>query len=205
MRRGLIVSFLAIFALQVLFQIWRLNQDDPRAWLSVDYLMRVAALVALAAARPTRHLAFKPRTLRIGKIELVAWLLGALALAVVCSRETLWKFSSMVLPDLPLGTYPAITGGSYVMDMTFGLGLVAVHEEIFFRRVARLVFRPLGDGIWMVVATSLIFGLFHWWSGLANMLLATVAGAFLMVLYRRAGALWPAIVGHYLVDLFAFS
>jgi uncharacterized protein len=68
----------------------------------------------------------------------------------------------------------------------------------------RVVFRSLGDGIGMVAVTSVIFGLFHWWTGLPNMLLATAAGVFLVLLYRRAGALWPAVVAHYLIDVWIF-
>ena len=107
---------------------------------------------------------------------------------------------SAIMPDVRLGHFPWLSGGPRWADLTFGLALVAIHEEIFFRRVARFAMRPLGDGGWMVLSSSVLFGLFHWWTGLPNMLLAAIAGAFLMLLYLRAGALWPAIVAHYIID-----
>lgn len=200
MRRGLFVAFFAILALSVPFQFWRLNQADAAAWLSIDYLMRTAVLIALAAARPTRHIAFKTRPIQIEKTELVAWFLGVAVLAAICGHEPLWRTAEASVPDIRLDFPPRTTGILHFIDLTFGLMLVAIHEEIFFRRVARIVFRPLGDGIGMVAASSMIFGLFHWWTGLPNMLLATAAGVFLMLLYRRAGALWPAVLAHYLID-----
>lgn len=204
MRRGLFISFFAILALSVLFQLWRLNQADAAAWLSIDYLMRAVVLIALAAARPTRHIAFKARPLQIGKGELAIWLLGAAVFAALYDYEPLWRIAEASLPDIRLDFAPRTTGVRHFIDLTFGLMLVAVHEEIFFRRVARVVFRPLGDGMAMVVASSLIFGLFHWWTGLPNIILATIAGVFLMLLYRRTGALWPAVLAHYLIDFLIF-
>lgn len=204
LQRGLFISFFAIFALSVLFQLWRLNQADAAAWLGIDYLMRAAVLIALAVARPTRHVAFKPRPLHIGKTELVAWFLGAAALAALYGYEPLWRMAEASVPDIRLDFPPRTTGVLHFIDLTFGLTLVAIHEEIFFRRVARIVFRPLGDGLAMILASSVIFGLFHWWTGLPNMLMAMAAGVFLMLLYRRAGALWPAVLAHYLIDFWIF-
>lgn len=204
MRRGLFVSFVVILALSVPFQLWRSHQADAAAWFSVDYLMRAAVLIALAAARPTRHIAFKARPIQIGKTELVAWFLVAAVLAAICGYEPLWRIAEALVPDIRLDFPPRTTGSLYFIDLTFGLMLVAIHEEIFFRRVARVVFRPLGDGKTMVALSSVIFGLFHWWTGLPNMLLAMAVGAFLMLLYRRSGALWPAVLAHYLIDFWVF-
>jgi uncharacterized protein len=204
MRRGLFISFFAVFAFLVPFQLWRLSQADAAAWLSIDYLMRVAGLIALAVARPTRHIAFRTRRLRIGKGELVTWLFGAAALAALYGYEPLWRMAEASMPDIRLDFPPRTTGVLHFIDLTFGLMLVALHEEIFFRRVAWVVFRPLGDGIGMVALSSVMFGLFHWWTGLPNMLLATAAGVFLMLLYRRSGALWPTVLAHYLIDFWVF-
>jgi uncharacterized protein len=204
MRRGLSISFFAIFTLSVSFQLWRLNQADAAAWFSIDYLMRVAVLITLALARPTRHIAFKTRPLQIENGELVAWFFGAAVFAGLFDYEPLWRLAEAWLPDIRLDFPPRTTGALHFIDLTFGLMLVAVHEEIFFRRVARVVFRPLGDGIGMIALSSVIFGLFHWWTGLPNMLVATAAGVFLMLLYRRTGALWPAIIAHYLIDFLIF-
>jgi uncharacterized protein len=57
--------------------------------------------------------------------------------------------------------------------MVFGLGLDTYTEEVVFRRCARQVFKPyVGDGTLMVLLTSLLFGAYHWWSGVGNILAA---------------------------------
>jgi membrane protease YdiL (CAAX protease family) len=50
-----------------------------------------------------------------------------------------------------------------------------------------------------------LFGAFHWWTGIPNIIYATVFGIAAMWIYQRAGALWPLVVIHYLADLFAFT
>jgi membrane protease YdiL (CAAX protease family) len=66
--------------------------------------------------------------------------------------------------------------------------------------------RPhLGDGFLLVLATSPLFGAYHWWAGLGTMIGASASGALLMLFYQRAGALWPIVLAHYLVDLDFFA
>ena len=193
--------FWIVFAVTTAFQVVRLGQDTPAGWLAVDYAMRLAAL-ALLAFSPVRVAVFHREVLRVPSGQVVAGVLIAvvtIVLLVVVERK-LWN----ILPDLSLGHYPRATGWLHFLDLTFGVALVAVHEELVFRRLARLAFSRLGDGRAMIAVTSLLFALFHWWTGPLNMLVAGLAGVVLMLLYRTAGALWPAIVAHYCVDLYAF-
>ena len=110
------------------------------------------------------------------------------------------------MPLRPLGIYPRLDGWLRDFDLVIGLGLVAYSEELLFRRCARAVFVPwLGDGKAMILATALLFGAYHWWTGPWNALAAMATGALLMQLYRRANVLWPAVVAHYCIDLFIFG
>ena len=69
-----------------------------------------------------------------------------------------------------LGPYPEVQGWLHAVDIFFGLGLVALSEEIVFRRCARQVFQIyLNDGYVLVVVTSILFGAYHWWTGIGNM------------------------------------
>jgi membrane protease YdiL (CAAX protease family) len=63
----------------------------------------------------------------------------------------------------------------------------------------------LSDGYALVCVASLLFGAYHWWSGVGNISAALLIGGLLMLLYRRSGALWPAILGHYLTDIASFA
>ena len=59
------------------------------------------------------------------------------------------------------------TESLHVVDVAFGLALVAYSEELIFRRCSRHLFKMyLNDGRALVVVTSLLFGAYHRWTAL---------------------------------------
>ena len=105
-----------------------------------------------------------------------------------------------------LGAYPHLSGWLYVVDVVFGIALVAYSEEIVFRRCARHAFQTvMADGYGLVFVTSLVFGVYHWWTGVGNIAEAAMMGVLLMLFLRRSVALWPVVLAHYLVDIADFA
>ncbi|MHC2255800.1 membrane protease YdiL (CAAX protease family) [Bradyrhizobium embrapense] len=185
-------------------QIIRLHQHQAAGWLLWDYAGRITALAVLAMVPAARAAAFETSERRISLFELGFWIIGISLL----ERLSQWprRFINAAFPATVLGQYPHPTGWLNVFDLVFGLALVAASEEIIFRRYLRNVLHPhLGSGALAVLITSILFGAFHWWAGLGNVLLATMIGSLLMLMLWRSGALWPLIVAHYLVDLIAFA
>jgi len=194
---------LALFPL-VASQLMRLHQHSAAGWLIWDYAGRVAALVILAAIPAARAIAYRREKRRISLLEIGVWIAGL----VLLDRLGQWPrhLINATFPATIVGEYPDPTGWLNVFDLVVGLILVAASEEIIFRRLLRKTARPyLGDGAFAVLITSLMFGADHWWSGVGNILLATIFGILFMVMYRRSGALWPVVLAHYLVDLVAFA
>jgi uncharacterized protein len=54
-------------------------------------------------------------------------------------------------------------------------------------------------------AGSILFGAYHWWTGIGNIVEAVLIGVLLMLFYRRSGALWPVVFAHYLTDIVDFA
>ncbi len=105
-----------------------------------------------------------------------------------------------------LGRYPQPTGWLYWVDTVFGIALVGYSEEVVFRRCARDVFQAYpGDGLAMVLVTSLLFGAYHWWTGVGNVLEAVMMGVLFMLFLQRSNALWPVVLSHYLTDIVDFA
>jgi hypothetical protein len=50
-----------------------------------------------------------------------------------------------------------------------------------------------------------LFGAYHWWTGIGNIVEAVLIGVLLMLFYRRPAALWPVVLGHYLTDVVDFA
>ena len=182
----------------------RLHQHTAAGWLVWDYAGRIAALAILAAIPAARAVAYRREQRRISFLEIGVWIAGI----VLLYRLGQWpqRLIDATLPATVIGKYPHPTGWLNVFDLIAGLALVATSEEIIFRRLLRNASQPyLGDGVFAILMTSLIFGAYHWWSGIGNILLAATTGIFFMTMYRRSGALWPVVLAHYLIDLIAFS
>ena len=90
------------------------------------------------------------------------------------------------------------------IDLTLGLVLVGLVEEIVFRAVpAELLAR---DGLAVTVAiSSLAFGFIHWSGGLHVVVVTTVIGAVFMLIYLRWRALLALALAHALVDFVDFA
>lgn len=197
--------FVVAFAVMVVSQLARLGQTTPAAWLVCDYAGRLGTLAVLWFSPAARAIAFTPRRLNIGLVQAIAWAIGLASLYTIIDSP-LRGFIDATVPGTTIGSYPASHGWLHAVDVTFGLALVAFQEEIYFRRCARAVVRNwLGDGFGMIIATSLLFAAYHWWTGLGNMVTAGLFGIGAMWLYRRAGSIWPVMLAHYLADLIVFA
>ena len=186
-------------------QIVRLQQSDPAAWIVWDYAGRLGVLAVLCAIPAARKIAFRFEPLRIARWEVTIWIVG---IVLVDHYWGGWirRTINGALPATVLGAYPEVQGWLHVLDIFFGLGLVALSEEILFRRCAHHLLKSyLDDGYALVLATSCMFGAFHWWTGFGNIGGAVVTGGLLMTLYRRSGALCTAVFGHYLADVVNFA
>lgn len=92
------------------------------------------------------------------------------------------------------------------VDLTFGLVLVAVSEELVFRRLWTDWWDSRrGGGAGLYAGSALVFGLLHLPQGLADTAIACVWGVLLMYLYRRSRCLALVVLVHFLVDLWYFT
>ena len=63
----------------------------------------------------------------------------------------------------------------------------------------------MNNGYALLVVTSLLFGAYHRWTGIGNIVEALSIGVLLMLFYRRSAALWPVVLAHYLTDIVDFG
>jgi hypothetical protein len=197
--------FVAALVPMVASQIVRLQQSDPATWIFWDYAGRLGALAVLGAIPSARIVTFRWERLRMARWEAAFWIVG---IVLVDHYLAGWirRTINTALPATVLGAYPEPHGWLHIVDVVFGLALVAYSEEIVFRRCARHLFQIyLNDGYALVVVTSMLFGAYHWWTGIGNIVEAVLIGVLLMLFYRRSAALWPVVLGHYLTDIVDFA
>jgi membrane protease YdiL (CAAX protease family) len=197
--------FIGVLAVLVTSQVFRLFQTDAVYWTLCDYSGRIGALALLWFVPTARATAYQRQPLRTTWWETALWIIGLIVLFdTVCQ----WMRHAVdaAIPGTKLGGYPILEGWFYLFDLTFGLLLVAVQEEVVFRRCAREVFGGYwGQGAVMILLSALLFSAYHWTTGLGNMVAVFIFGVYAMLFLRRTGALWPLIVAHFLNDFVQFS
>jgi membrane protease YdiL (CAAX protease family) len=197
--------FLGAFIPMIASQIMRLHQHDAGSWIFWDYVGRLGGLAVLAAIPSARAVAFQWGKRRMSLWKIALWIVCIVFFGVYLGP---WIAATVnaAFPATVLGAYIRSSGWLHVIDLAFGMALVAGSEEIVFRRCARHVFQPyLGDGYTLALATSLLFGCYHWWAGLGSMVEVAMIGILLMLFFQRSGALWPAVLAHYLIDVIDFA
>lgn len=196
--------FAAAFLPMVASQLLRLFQTDPTFWVACDYGGRLLALAVLAVLPQARSIAFRRENLAVPPWETALWMVGLIFL----DGEVLSPLGNLVnhlIPGTEIAHYPVTTGGLHLLDVVFGLVLVAYHEEVVFRRCALAFFGGGDDSAkGVVVKSAMLFALYHWWTGVGNVVEAGLFGVAAMLAYRRCKALWPVVVAHYAIDVIAF-
>ncbi len=116
-----------------------------------------------------------------------------------------------LLQDFPgypaLGSVPRVDDPLWRwIDLTAGLFLVALSEEMVFRGyLLNFLSRYNLSAPWIVVAGAVAFGLIHWSGGLHQVMVTALAGALFMALFMRTRSLPALVLAHWIVDVVAFA
>lgn len=91
-------------------------------------------------------------------------------------------------------------------DLTAGLFLVAMSEEIIFRKFALIVLRfHFSRNIHAILVSAIIFSFAHWGGGVWQVALTFLYGLLAMHAYLKIGRLWPLVLAHWLCNFLVFS
>ncbi|MFH1985468.1 MAG: CPBP family intramembrane glutamic endopeptidase [Pseudomonadota bacterium] len=106
-----------------------------------------------------------------------------------------------------LGRIPEITSPLWHrIDLIFGLGMVAVVEELLFRGLAAAYLtRFTRSPLVIIIVSAAAFGLIHWSGGMVQVLSTAAVGALFMALYLETGALSAIMVAHFIVNFVDFA
>ena len=196
-----LVLFLLVLAPFFLNDFAFMASRTAEQWLAVDYGSKTAALFLIAVFARLRgpSMASLPRRALTTEGLLLA---AGCALAILAVDLVVTEARDFFPEELILFRYPNIEQPAlYWIDLTFGLALTAVAEELVFRAIARDFLERYMSGTFAIVAASaVIFAAIHWSHGIGAMVTALFAGAALMVLYMRTRSLVPCMITHYAVN-----
>jgi membrane protease YdiL (CAAX protease family) len=92
------------------------------------------------------------------------------------------------------------------LDLTLGLALVAISEELIFRRHVYSYFASLIKIDFIAnIIQAVLFGLMHWGSGVSSVICGFVFGLIAGVFYDQKKYLLPVIILHFLVNFIIYT
>jgi membrane protease YdiL (CAAX protease family) len=179
-----------------------------QAWLAIDYiavkLLPLALIVWLVRSRRLAASTFgwtAQRTPAFIATFLLAALLGTLI------DQNAYRLIEGWPGYKPLGGMPPVTNAAWNWaDLTAGLLLVALLEELVFRGAMHSVLSRYTASVPVIIAISaLAFGLIHWSLGLHAVLVTGLIGAVFMAIYVRTRSVPALVLAHFVVNFIDFA
>mgnify|MGYP001576989289 CR=1 FL=1 len=181
---------------------------DWRWWLAIDYvavkLFPLAVVAWLIASRKMELAEFGITDQRALPF-LAAFSIAALAGTLI--DQNAYALVGKLPGYGPLGAMPEIRSSAWNrIDLSFGLLLVGVLEELVFRAYAYTVIRRYTASPAAIVAISAIaFGLIHWSLGLHTVLITAAIGAVFMVVYLQTRSAPALMLAHFAVNFIDYA
>lgn len=194
--RGPLIICVAVF-----FAGWVKFLFDGDVTYFLDYGFRLVCLAIVF-----RHLGWREvLTLPRNPIHAFLWVAVIFYIAVALQQSEQW--ARFYLPDFRLaGFAPLDAGALRFFDLSMGLAIVALSEELVFRRLFNDLWRAASwSTLSLYVASSLAFGLLHLPRGAILAVSAMAFGGLMMALFRQTGSIWPPVIVHYAVNFLIFS
>lgn len=168
----------------------------------MDYASKIVVIGLIAAHPLLRQSALSGMTLPRPMFLAVV---GTFAITAISIVGLSWVDSQGLDAATALQSFPGIDQTWLVVfDLTVGLALTAVAEELVFRRLYLDTFAAILSRTSLYLLSAAIFAAIHWSNGLGTVVGAFVVGLMLLWLTRRTGSLLPAIAAHYAINLVLF-
>ena len=189
-RRWVVKSFLTLFGTTIV-SLLILRQLQALITLPAEFIPLAARL---AARMPLTRVLDKSFLIGFASAAAITGILGGVLLAK--KTQTSHAVLGDIEPLMPRNS--AETGWAALLSLNAGLS-----EECFFRLLLPLLLAGLlHSPLLAFVIATILFGLMHFYQGVAGVLMTTLVGVVLAGLYLWTGDLWIAMAAHGGLDLF---
>lgn len=94
----------------------------------------------------------------------------------------------------------------YWLDLSLGLFVVALSEELIFRKFAlSWLLSANKSKMQIVIISAGVFSLIHWGNGFGRLAYTFLFGLVYMAAYLKLKRLWPFVLAHWIEDFVAFQ
>lgn len=206
-QKAKLLSLLVLTSLFLLNDIPLIYTHTYISWLLIDYSVRLLAIFIIFYL--IKHKISTPSEFGLIKIGIKQFILWSIVLSVsgVMIDQIGYELLEKILPKFQIMSYLKVENTLIkVFDLTAGLLLVSVTEELIFRGYYFSVLKSYTKSPFIIISTSsLMFGLIHWSLGLHGIIVAVMWGILPMVAMLKTGSVFPAIIAHYVTDFISFS
>lgn len=208
------VTELHILALILLVSPFYLNDfanifiKDWHLWLFIDYvglkLFPFAVMLWLIRSKNMRPAEFGLTTQSVPSFFVVFLVVSLIGTVI---DQNAYQLITKLPGYSPLGGMPAITSPAWDwIDLTLGLLLVGIIEELVFRGFMHTFISRYTENSFAIVAiSSVAFGLVHWSLGLHTVLITSIIGAVFMMVYLRTRSLPAIMFAHFAINFIDFA
>ena len=181
---------------------------DWRLWLFIDYvgvkLFPIMVTLWLIRSKTMRSVEFGLTVQSIPSF-LVVFLIVTLVGTVIDQNG--YQLITKLPAYSSIGTMPVIRSPAWNwIDLTLGLLLVGIVEELVFRGYMHTFLRKFTESpSAIVVISSIAFGFIHWSLGLHAVLITSIIGAVFMIAYLKTRALPPVMLAHFAINFIDFA
>ena len=206
-QRVKLLSLVVLTLLFLLNDIPLIYANNYIIWLLIDYSVRISALsIILYLLKRKISVPSEFGLVKIGVKSLIIWAAVSSIIGIAVD-QIVWRYLERILPETQIMSFPKIKNPFVKgFDLTAGMLLVSITEELIFRGYYFSVLRSHTKSPFIVVSiSSLMFGLIHWSLGLHGIIVAAMWSILPMVAIWKTSSVYPVIVAHYVTDFISFS
>lgn len=182
-----------------------LHHPSAWQWLITDWGSKILSGGLVLLFVTTRHLALTPQARGFTIVDGLTLALMTMIIWWISRRFIPWA-NALMRPAAQFAFTAYPSPGVRVIDLSLGLLLTAVVEEVLFRKVVFLALRQAGVEIVIASVFSVVlFALCHWSLGLGSCLSAFLFGLAAQVIFIRTGRLPPLVAAHWAYDFMWFA
>jgi uncharacterized protein len=176
-------------------------------YLLFDYLFRIISIIIILYLLKIKIINLSYLKLNFVSFKtFVFWSLYLIFIGLIIFfvlEEILLK----IIPKINLFNYPKYDSLiSKIIDLTFGLVIVALTEELIFRGYLYSYLKDRKfNAAKIIIISSIVFGLIHWSVGIVPIFTTALWGVFAIVSVIKTNSIFPSLFAHYIIDLISFA
>ena len=197
-------SFIGLSLIFILNDFLFMMSEGYIQWLLLDYGSRILALSVIFYLIKRDIISLSELKLNFINFKLLFFYTLILSIFGVLIFELLEPLLSEIFKDTNLVTFPKIENNIiYILDLTLGLALVALSEELIFRGLVLNILNKFSK-INIILLSSFIFSIIHWSAGVNSLIIAFIIGVLFMTVTLRVNSIYPVLISHFVINFWLF-